>query len=116
MADPDSRAPQHATGAANGRDSANGVVTGTVTSNGRVAKRDSDDLVAEIERTRQNLARTIDTLADRVSPASNAKRMRERASEELRKPEVQLAAAAVVLAVTGIMIYRIWGRLPKGTT
>ncbi|HET9897669.1 MAG TPA: DUF3618 domain-containing protein [Streptosporangiaceae bacterium] len=114
MADPDSRAPQRAAGTANGKGSANGVVTGTVTTNGRVARRDSDDLVAEIERTRQNLARTIDTLAERVSPASNVRRFRERATEELRKPEVQLAAAAVVFAVTGITIYRIWGRRPRG--
>ncbi len=113
MADRDSQAQLRAAGAGNGRGSANGVVTGTVTTNGRVAKRDSDDIVAEIERTRQNLARTIDTLADRVSPASNARRVRERATEELSKPEVQLAVAAVVLATAGIMIYRIWGRRPK---
>lgn len=113
MADRDSQAQLRAAGAANGRGSANGVVTGTVAANGRVAKRDSDDIVAEIERTRQNLARTIDTLADRVSPASNARRMRERATEELSKPEIQLAVAAVVLATAGIMIYRIWGRRPK---
>ncbi|MGN6791514.1 MAG: DUF3618 domain-containing protein [Streptosporangiaceae bacterium] len=78
--------------------------------NGRVSKRDSDDIVAEIERTRQNLARTIDSLADRVSPASNVRRLRERAAEQAAKPEVQLAAAAAALAVTGIAIYRIWGR------
>ena len=78
--------------------------------NGRVAKRDSDEIVAEIERTRQNLARTIDTLADRVSPASNVRRLRERAAEQAARPEVQLAAAAVVLAVTGIVILRVWGR------
>ena len=99
-------------GASNGA-AGNGVVTGTVTTNGRAGKRDSDDIVAEIERTRQNLARTIDTLADRVSPASNVRRVRERATEELSKPEVQLAVAAVVLAATGILIYRIWGRRPK---
>jgi hypothetical protein len=106
MADPDNQAQLRPTGAANGKN----ALTGTVTSNGRVAKRDSEDIVAEIERTRQSLARTIDTLADRVSPASNVRRLRERATEELRKPEVQLAAAAVGLAVTGIIIYRIWGR------
>jgi hypothetical protein len=78
--------------------------------NGKVSKRDSDEIVADIERTRQNLARTIDSLADRVSPASNIKRFRERAAEEVAKPEVQLAALAAALAITGIAIYRIWGR------
>jgi hypothetical protein len=106
MADPDSQAQLRPAGAANDKV----ALTGTVASNGRVGKRDSEDIVAEIERTRQSLARTIDTLADRVSPASNARRLRERATEELRKPEVQLAAAAIALAATGIIIYRIWGR------
>ena len=104
MADPDSQAQLRAASAANGR-----ALTGSVVANGRVSKRDSDEIVAEIERTRQSLARTIDTLADRVSPASNVKRLRERASEELAKPEVQLAAAAVALALTGIVIYRCSG-------
>ncbi len=85
------------------------AVNGRVT-NGRVAKRDSDDIVAEIERTRQNLARTIDTLADRVSPASNIRRLRSRAADQLARPEVQLAAAAVALAAAGVVIWRVWGR------
>jgi hypothetical protein len=112
MADPDSQARLHgasAGNAANGKVAANGAVTGVPT-NGKVPKRDSEDIVAEIERTRQNLARTIDSLADRVSPAGNARRLRDRATEELSKPEVQLAVAAVVLATAGIVIYRIWGR------
>jgi len=78
--------------------------------NGRVAKRDSDEIVAEIERTRQNLARTIDSLADRVSPASNVRRLRERAAHEFSRPEVQLATVAAALAATGFAVYRIWGR------
>ena len=40
--------------------------------NGEVALRDPDDLVKDIERTRENLARTIDTLTERVSPANVA--------------------------------------------
>jgi Protein of unknown function (DUF3618) len=86
------------------------VSNGAAAGNGKVAKRDSDEIVAEIERTRQNLARTIDSLADRVSPANNVRRLRERAAEEMSKPQVQLAVAAVALAATGFAIYRIWGR------
>jgi hypothetical protein len=108
MADPDRQAQLRAASAANGR-----ALTGSVVANGRVSKRESDEIVAEIERTRQSLARTIDTLADRVSPANNVKRVRERAREELAKPEVQLAAAAVALAVAGIVIYRVFGRRRK---
>jgi hypothetical protein len=100
---------------------ANGRAANGRAGNGKVSKRDSDEIVAEIERTRQNLARTIDTLADKVNPASNARRLREQAtgqtrqlrdqaSEQIARPEIQLAAAAVGLAVTAIVIYRIWGR------
>lgn len=94
MADPDSPAQ----------------LRGTVAVNGKVAKRDSDAIVAEIERTRESLARTIDSLAERVSPANNVRRLRERATEQFSRPEVQLSAAAVGFAVLGVAIYRIWGR------
>ena len=110
MADKDSQAqPSGAVAVTGTSRGADGTVAGRVT-NGRVTRRDSDDIVAEIERTRQNLARTIDTLADRVSPSSNVRRLRERASEQLTRPKVQLAVLAVGLAVTGVVILRIWGR------
>ncbi len=85
-------------------------VQGTVAVRGAVAKQDPDAIVAEIERTRENLAQTIDELADRVSPANNVRRLKDRLAEQAARPEVQLAAAAVGLAVLGITIYRIWGR------
>jgi hypothetical protein len=110
----------------------NGKASNGRSGNGKVSKRDSDEIVADIERTRQNLALTIDTLADRVNPASQARRLREQMSGEARqlrehasgqarqlrqqapgqmsRPEVQLAVAAVGLAVVGIVVYRIWGR------
>jgi hypothetical protein len=86
------------------------AVGGKAAANGRLAKRDTDEIVAEIERTRQNLARTIDSLADRVSPASNVRRLRERAASEFSRPEVQLAVIAAALVATGLAAYRIWGR------
>jgi hypothetical protein len=86
------------------------AVRGNAAGNGKVSQRDSDAIVAEIERTRQNLARTIDSLADRVSPASNVRRLRERAAEQLDRPEVRLAIVAAAFAAAGVTIYRIWGR------
>ncbi len=77
---------------------------------GSVIRRDPDALVAEIDRTRESLARTIDALADRVSPANNMRKLRERAAGQLARPEVRLAAAAAGLALVSITIYRIWGR------
>jgi hypothetical protein len=67
--------------------------------NGTVAIRDPDVLVGEIERTRQDLARTIDELADRVSPANMARRAGARLREQAGRPEVRLAGAAVAAAI-----------------
>ena len=72
--------------------------------NGEVALRDQDALVAQIERTREDLARTIDTLAERVSPANVARRALSRVVDQVSRPEVQLAAGAAVLAVVGVTI------------
>ncbi|GLZ13112.1 hypothetical protein Acsp04_33470 [Actinomadura sp. NBRC 104425] len=44
--------------------------------------RDPEALEREIERTRQELARTIDALAERVSPRNVAQRGAERIKEE----------------------------------
>ncbi len=97
MADPDSAAETH----------------GTVVVRGTVTRTNPDAIVAQIERTRENLAQTIDTLAERVSPAGNIRRLRQRALEEAARPEVRLALAAVGLAVVGVTILRIWGRRRK---
>lgn len=74
---------------------------------------DPDAIVAQIERTRESLAQTIDTLAERVSPASNVRKLRERVLEQTARPEVRLAAAAVGLAVVSVTILRIWGKRRK---
>lgn len=70
--------------------------------------RDPDSLVTEIERTRDNLARTIDAIADRVSPANNARRVMARVREQASKVDVRYAAAgaAVVVVGTALLIWR----------
>ncbi len=88
-------------------------VHGTVAARGAANGSGPDAIVAQIERTRESLAQTIDTLADRVSPASNARRLRERVLQEAARPEVRLAAAAVGLALVGVAILRIWGKRRK---
>jgi hypothetical protein len=88
-------------------------VRGTVAVGATVAGSNPDALVAEIERTRQNLAETIDTLMERVSPANATRELRERVSEEAAKPEVRLAAVAVGLVIAGVLVLRIWGRRKK---
>jgi hypothetical protein len=85
-------------------------VQGTVAVSGSVAEQGPDMIVAEIERTRENLARTIDALTEKVSPANNVRKLREQVAGQVARPEVILGAAAVGLAVVGFAIYRIWGR------
>ena len=75
--------------------------------NGEVALRDQDALVAQIERTREDLARTIDTLAERVSPANVARRALSRVVDQVSRPEVQMIGAAVVAVATlGFLVWR----------
>jgi len=111
MADQDSRPQHRGTVAANGsRAAAVRAAPNGRSSSGMSSRRDSDAIVAEIERTRQSLARTIDALTDRVSPAGNARRIRQTVTDQLSRPDVQLAVLAAGLVVTGLVIYRAWGR------
>jgi hypothetical protein len=70
---------------------------------------DQDALVADIARTRTDLARTIDAIADRVSPKKNV----NRAMEQLRQRASQIdpliagaVAAAVVVGITALFVLR----------
>ena len=85
-------------------------VQGTIAAGRVVPVGDPDQVVTEIELTRARLAETIDILADRVSPAANVRRLRERAAEQVARPEFQLAAAAAGLVLAGLVIYRVWHR------
>jgi len=78
--------------------------------NGEVALRDPDQLVKEIERTRENLARTIDTLTERVSPANVAKRALSKVLEQAARPEVQIGAAAVTAVTVATVAFLAWRR------
>lgn len=69
-------------------------------------------LVNEIERTRANLAGTIDEIADRVSPGNVARRTTDRAKERLSQVD-PLIGGAVALAVVSVTCYLVWRRLRK---
>ena len=77
---------------------------------GAVAISDPDVLVAQIERTREDLARTIDNLADRVSPAYSVGMLKEKVEAQVARPEVRMGAAAVGVAVVGLVVLRMWAR------
>jgi hypothetical protein len=86
------------------------VARRNVAANGLARSTNPDELVAQIERTRESLAQTIDDLADRVSPSSNIRRLRERALQEAERPEVQLVIAAAGLLVVSYVVFRAFRR------
>jgi hypothetical protein len=69
-------------------------------------------LVGEIERTRANLAQTIDEIADRVSPANVARRTTQQAKERISQID-PLIGGAVALAAVSVTCYLIWRKLRK---
>lgn len=69
-------------------------------------------LVGEIERTRANLARTIDEITDRVTPANVAKRVTDRAKEQIGRVD-PLVGGAVALAAVSVTCYLVWRKLRK---
>jgi Protein of unknown function (DUF3618) len=76
---------------------------------GEVALQDPDALVKEIEQTRENLARTIDELTERVSPSGIARRSLARLRERAARPDVQLAAGVALTAVA-LAAFVLWRR------
>ncbi len=72
--------------------------------------QDPDSLVTEIERTRDNLARTIDAIADRVSPANNARRLMARVREQASRIDVRYAAAGGAVVVVGVTAFLVMRR------
>jgi len=69
-------------------------------------------LVSQIERTRADLARTIDEIADRVSPGNVARRTADRAKERLSQID-PLIGGAVALAAVSVTCYVIWRKRRK---
>lgn len=70
---------------------------------------DQDALVADIDRTRTELARTIDAISDRVSPKKNVQRVTEQLRERARQIDPVMAGAAagaVVIGVTVLLLLR----------
>jgi hypothetical protein len=67
--------------------------------------------MSEIERTRENLANTIDALTDRVSPGNVARHSLAEVREQLSRPQVRMATgAAVALVAVGVIAFAVWRR------
>ncbi len=70
---------------------------------------DQKTLVADIDRTRSELARTNDALSARVNPKRNADRAMEQARQRVAQIDPRIAgavAAAVILGVTALSLWR----------
>jgi hypothetical protein len=70
---------------------------------------DQNELVADIEQTRLQLARTIDAIADRVSPQKNVSRALEQVRQRVSRVDpliVGAAAGAVLISVTVVFLVR----------
>jgi len=75
-----------------------------------------DQLVAGIDRTRAELARTIDAISERVNPKKNVDRALEQVRQRVGQIDQRVgqidpliagaAAAAVVLGVTVLFLWR----------
>jgi len=72
---------------------------------------DQETLVADIDRTRADLARTIDAISDRVSPRKNVQRATDRLRERISQVDPVMAGAAaagvvIVVGVTALFLVR----------
>ena len=70
------------------------------------------ELVDEIERTRADLAKTIDEIADRVAPANVIRRTTDRAKERLSQIDPRVGGA-VALGVVSLTCFVVWRRLRR---
>lgn len=65
--------------------------------------RDINDIQREIERTRRNLAGTIDEIADRTRPENLANDAKKQVSAKLQDSNVQKILAGVGVAVVALI-------------
>jgi anti-sigma factor RsiW len=63
---------------------------------------DQDELVADIDRTRAELARTIDAISDRVSPKKNVHRAIDQVKQRAAQIDPRIAGAAAAVIVVGL--------------
>ncbi len=80
------------------------------TTNQAPEKQAPQALVSEIERTRADLARTIDEISDRVNPSKVARRTTDRVRERISQVN-PLIGGAVALAAVSVTCYLVWRRL-----
>ena len=68
--------------------------------------RDADEIKDDIERTREDMAQTLDAIGERVSPKLQAERQVERLRQSGIEPKQIGAAAAGLVMVIFLMLRR----------
>lgn len=69
--------------------------------------RDINDIQRDIERTRRQLASTLDELATRTKPQNLVNDAKREATAKVRDPQVQKVLAGVGVAVAGIIAFAV---------
>ncbi|RNE49683.1 DUF3618 domain-containing protein [Corynebacterium alimapuense] len=69
--------------------------------------RDIDDIQREIERTRRQLASTLDELADRTKPKNLVEGAKREATAKFQDPKVQKVLAGIGVVVAGGIAFAI---------
>ncbi|HEV3365551.1 MAG TPA: DUF3618 domain-containing protein [Acidimicrobiia bacterium] len=73
--------------------------------------RDAQEIRQEIERTREDMASTLDAIGEKVSPKLNAERQMERLRQSGIEPkQLAMAAAGLVMALLLLRRRRRAGR------
>lgn len=70
--------------------------------------RNIDDIQRDIERTRRQLASTLDELADRGKPQNFVEDAKGAATQKLQERNVQMALAGVGAAVVGLIAFSVF--------
>ncbi|ALU21999.1 hypothetical protein AN398_07885 [Corynebacterium pseudotuberculosis] len=69
--------------------------------------RDINDIQRDIERTRRQLASTLDEIVDRSKPQNFVDDAKKRATTKLQDPQIQKIFVGIGVAVAGLVVLGI---------
>ena len=75
-----------------------------------MAERDPDTIKQDIDVAREQLAATVDSLAERANPRRLADDLKARVIEFVRKPAVTASLAGVGVLVVVVVVHRVRNR------
>lgn len=75
-----------------------------------MADRDPEAIIRDIDEARDQLAATVDSLAERVNPRRLADDLKARAIEFVTKPAVMVSLAGVGTLIVVVVVHRVRNR------